>query len=153
MAIQSITPFLWFDTQAEEAANFYAALFPDAHILEVSRYGRNMPGPEGSVMVVAMEIAGQRVSLMNGGPHFKLDMAFSFLVNCEDQAEIDRLWTALGDGGKPSQCGWVTDRFGLTWQINYAGLPGLMRRNGQKVMEAMMTMTRIDIQALKAAAG
>lgn len=149
MTIQSVTPFLWFNTQAEDAAKFYAALFPDSRILQVSHYGKNMPGPEGAVMVVDAQIAGQRVQLMNGGPSFTLNMAFSLMVACEDQAEIDRLWAALLEGGQAHACGWVTDRFGLTWQINYAGWPALLEKNGQKAMEAMMTMIKIDIQALK----
>ena len=149
MTVSSINPFLWFNTEAEDAANFYVGLFPNSRIVQVSRYGKNMPGPEGSVMVVAADIAGLRFHLMNGGPAFKLNMAFSVMVNCEDQAEIDRLWAALLDGGQAHACGWITDRFGLTWQINYAGWPELMQKNGQKGMEAMMTMIKIDIQALK----
>lgn len=153
MAIKSITPFLWFDNQAGDAAQYYLSVFPDARILNTSHYGKNMPMPEGTVMVAEMEIAGQRLTLLNAGPHYKLSPAFSLLVNCEDQAEIDRLWTALGDGGHYSQCGWLSDRFGLSWQVNYAGLPGLMTGGkGQKVMEAMMTMQKIDIQRLKDAA-
>jgi predicted 3-demethylubiquinone-9 3-methyltransferase (glyoxalase superfamily) len=103
--------------------------------------------------VADMELSGQRITALNGGPHFKLSMAFSLMVNCEDQAEIDRLWAALGDGGTYSQCGWLTDKFGLSWQINYAGLPQIMTggKSG-KVMGAMMTMAKIDIQALKDAA-
>jgi predicted 3-demethylubiquinone-9 3-methyltransferase (glyoxalase superfamily) len=149
MTVRSITPFLWFDRQAEEAAIFYTGLFPNSRILQVSRYGKNMPGPEGSVMVVDAQIAGQRVHMMNGGPSFTLSMAFSLMVACEDQAEIDRLWTALLEGGQAHACGWITDRFGLTWQINYAGWPDLLEKNSQKAMEAMMTMVKIDIQQLK----
>lgn len=155
MTIASITPFLWFDTQAEEAANFYVALFPNSRIIRVSRYGDFMPNQAGQVMVVEAEIVGQHVLMMNGGPRFKLDEAFSFTVNCEDQAEIDRLWTALCEGGTPNVCGWLRDRFGLTWQVNYARLPELMKGQEQtnRVMAAMMTMAKIDIQALKDAAG
>lgn len=153
MTIKSISPFLWFNTEAGEASQLYLSLFPGSHILNTSYYGKNMPMPEGSVMVVEMELAGQRLTLLNGGPHYKLSPAFSLLVNCEDQAEIDRLWTALGDGGFYSQCGWLTDRFGLSWQINYAGLAGLMTGGkGGAVMAAMMTMQKIDIQKLKDAA-
>jgi predicted 3-demethylubiquinone-9 3-methyltransferase (glyoxalase superfamily) len=153
MTIKSITPFLWFNTEAGDAAKFYVSLFPNSKILNTSYYGKGMPGPEGSVMVADMELAGQRITALNGGPHFKLSMAFSLMVNCEDQAEIDRLWAALGDGGTYSQCGWLTDKFGLSWQINYAGLPQIMTggKSG-KVMAAMMTMAKIDIQALKDAA-
>jgi predicted 3-demethylubiquinone-9 3-methyltransferase (glyoxalase superfamily) len=153
MTIKSITPFLWFNTEAGDAAKFYVSLFPNSKILNTSYSGKGMPGPEGSVMVADMELSGQRITALNGGPHFKLSMAFSLMVNCEDQAEIDRLWAALGDGGTYSQCGWLTDKFGLSWQINYAGLPQIMTggKSG-KVMGAMMTMAKIDIQALKDAA-
>jgi predicted 3-demethylubiquinone-9 3-methyltransferase (glyoxalase superfamily) len=150
MTIKSITPFLWFDTQAEDAAKFYVSLFPHSKITDVSRYGDAGPGPKGGVMVVAFELMGQRITAMNGGPNFKLDEAFSFLVDCTEQAEIDRLWDALSEGGKPNVCGWTKDRFGLSWQINYAGLPELMTGpKGDKVMAAMMGMAKIDIQALK----
>jgi predicted 3-demethylubiquinone-9 3-methyltransferase (glyoxalase superfamily) len=152
MAIRSITPFLWFNTEAADAAKLYAALFPNSRILQTSYYGPNMHGPEGSVMVVDMELAGQRVTLLNGGTHYTLSPAFSLMVDCEDQAEIDRLWAALGEGGAYSQCGWLTDRFGLTWQINYAGWPELLKTKGNKMMAAMMTMQKIDIQKLKDAA-
>jgi predicted 3-demethylubiquinone-9 3-methyltransferase (glyoxalase superfamily) len=153
MSIKSISPFLWFNTEAGDAAQYYLSLFPNTRILHTAYYGKGMPGPEGSVMVVDMEIVGQRVALLNGGPHYKLSPAFSFTVNCEDQAEIDRLWAALGDGGVYSQCGWLTDKFGLTWQINYAGWPELASGpKSQKVMAAMMTMQKIDIQTLKEAA-
>ena len=149
MTIKSITPFLWFDTQAEDAANFYVSLFPDSKILHVSRYGDFMPGKAGQVMVVDLELMGQHLTFMNGGPNFKLDEAFSLSVACQDQAEIERLWNALAD--KPSACGWTRDKFGVVWQINYAGLPELMtsQERVNKVMAAMMTMVKIDIQALK----
>jgi predicted 3-demethylubiquinone-9 3-methyltransferase (glyoxalase superfamily) len=153
MAIKSISPFLWFNSEAEEAANLYISLFPNSRITKVSRYGDAGPGPKGSAMAVGFELSGQRLSALNGGPHFKLTEAFSLLVDCTDQADIDRLWTALGEGGSHSRCGWLKDRFGLSWQINYAGLPDLMAGpQGGKVMGAMMGMTKIDIQALKAAA-
>ncbi|MBN9589676.1 MAG: VOC family protein [Alphaproteobacteria bacterium] len=147
--MKSITPFLWFDTQAEDAANFYVSLFPDSKILHVSRYGDFMPGKAGQVMVVDLELMGQHLTFMNGGPSFKLDEAFSLSVACQDQAEIERLWNALAD--KPSACGWTRDKFGVVWQINYAGLPELMtsQERVNKVMAAMMTMVKIDIQALK----
>jgi predicted 3-demethylubiquinone-9 3-methyltransferase (glyoxalase superfamily) len=153
MAIKSISPFLWFDSQAEEAADFYVSLFPNSRITHVSRNGDNGPGPKGSVMVVGFELFDQRLTAINGGPHFKLNEAFSLLVNCTEQADIDRLWTKLGEGGSHSRCGWLKDRFGLSWQINYAGLPDLMTGpKAGKVMGAMMGMTKVDIQALKAAA-
>ena len=151
MTIQSITPFLWFNDSAEDAANYYVSLFPNSRIKQVSRYGDAGPGPKGSVMVVSFELAGQSFTALNGGPHYKLTSAFSLLVNCTEQAEIDRLWQALG--AKTNVCGWTDDKFGLTWQINYAGLPELMSGGkGDKVMAAMMTMAKIDIQPLKDAA-
>lgn len=152
MSVTSITPFLWFDTQAEDAANLYVTLFPNSRILQVSRYGEFMPGKAGQVMVVELELAGQRLIFMNGGPNFTLDEAFSLSVACETQDDIDRLWAALAD--KPNACGWTRDRFGVVWQINYAGLPQLMRGQAKvdKVMAAMMTMIKIDIATLEAAA-
>ena len=153
MAIKSISPFLWFDNQAEEAANLYVSLFPNSRIVHVSRYGDAGPGPKSSAMAVNFELSGQRLTALNGGPHFKLNEAFSLLVDCTEQADIDRLWSRLGEGGAHSRCGWLKDRFGLSWQINYAALPDLMTGpRGSKVMGAMMTMTKIDIQALKDAA-
>lgn len=149
MTIKSITPFLWFDTQAGDAAEYYVSLFPNSRILQTSRYGDFMPGKAGQVMVVNLELAGQRLTFLNGGPNFKLDEAFSLSVACENQEEIDRLWDALTD--KPSACGWTKDKFGVVWQINYADLPELMtdQQRTNKVMAAMMTMTKIDIQGLR----
>ena len=153
MAIKSITSFLWFNSEAEEAANLYVSLFPKSRITHVSRYGDSGPGPKGSAMAVGFELSGQRLTAINGGPHFKLTEAFSLLVDCTEQADIDRLWTELGEGGSHSRCGWLKDRFGLSWQINYAALPDLMTgANAGKVMGAMMGMTKVDIQALKTAA-
>ena len=148
---QKITPFLWFDTQAEDAANHYVSLFPNSRIKQVSRYGDAGPGPKGSVMVVSFEIAGLALTALNGGPTYRLDEAFSLLVNCTEQAEIDRLWEALS--ATPNVCGWTKDKFGLSWQINYAGMADLMTGpKADKVMAAMMGMKKIDIQALKDAA-
>ena len=152
-----IVPFLWFDTQALEAAKFYVSVFkgPKSKILNVSRYGDTGPGPKGSVMVVAFELAGQRFTALNGGPTYRLSEAFSLMVDCTEQADIDRLWGALGDGGTYNVCGWLKDRFGLSWQINYAGLPDLLTGDAARaarVMAGMMKMTKIDIQALKDAA-
>jgi predicted 3-demethylubiquinone-9 3-methyltransferase (glyoxalase superfamily) len=155
MAIQKITPFLWYDSNAEDAAKFYVAIFGNSRITHLSRYGDSGPGPKGSVMVVGFELEGQRFTALNGGPAHKLDEAFSLLVECTEQADIDRLWTALGEGGSYNVCGWLKDRFGLSWQINYAGLPGLMTgdpRAAGRVMGAMMKMKKIDVQALKDAA-
>ena len=151
MTIKSITPFLWFEDQAEEAANFYVSLFPDSRITHVSRYGDAGPRPKGSVMVVSFELMGRRFIALNGGPYQRLSEAFSLLVDCTEQGEIDRLWQALTD--TPNVCGWTKDRFGLSWQINYAGLPELMTGvKADKVMAAMMGMKKIDIKALKDAA-
>lgn len=153
MTVTAITPFLWFDSKAEEAAAFYVSLFADSRILHVSRYGDFIPDKAGQVMVVELELAGRRLTFMNGGPAFTLDEAFSLSVACETQADIDRLWDALGH--RPKACGWTQDRFGLVWQINYAGLSALMKdqQATNRVMAAMMTMIKIDIAALKAAAG
>jgi predicted 3-demethylubiquinone-9 3-methyltransferase (glyoxalase superfamily) len=155
MTIQRITPFLWYDTQAEDAAKLYVSIFPNSRITHVSRYGDAGPGPKGSAMVVGFELEGQRFTALNGGPTYKLSEAFSLLVECTEQADIDRLWSALGDGGKYNVCGWLKDRFGLSWQINYAGLPDLMSGDparAARVMGAMMKMQKVDIQALKDAA-
>ena len=153
MAIRSITPFLWFETQAEDAANYYLPLFPNSRIIQVSRYGDAGPGPKGSAMVVSFELMGQKLLALNGGPHYKLSEAFSLMVDCTEQADIDLLWDKLVDGGSPSVCGWLKDRFGLSWQINYAGLPDLLSGgHGSRVMQAMMGMKKIDIAALKAVA-
>jgi predicted 3-demethylubiquinone-9 3-methyltransferase (glyoxalase superfamily) len=153
MAIKSISPFLGFATEAGDAANFYVSLFPNSKITSVAYYGDHGPGAKGSVMVVGMELMGQRLTALNGGPQFKLTHAFSLMVDCTEQADIDRLWQALGDGGATNVCGWLTDSFGLSWQINYAGLPELMTGpNADKVMAAMMKMTKIDIGKLQDAA-
>jgi predicted 3-demethylubiquinone-9 3-methyltransferase (glyoxalase superfamily) len=153
MAIRAITPFLWFDTQAEEAAKLYVSLFPDSRITHVARYGDAGPGPKGSVMVVSFELQGRRFTALNGGPAQRLSEAISLLVDCSEQSDIDRLWSALGHGGSYNVCGWLKDRFGLSWQINYADLPDLMTgpRAGQ-VMAAMMKMKKIEIEALRKAA-
>jgi predicted 3-demethylubiquinone-9 3-methyltransferase (glyoxalase superfamily) len=155
MTIKSITPFLWFDSNAEDAAKFYVSLFENSHITHVSRYGDAGPRPKGSAMVVGFELLGSRFNAINGGARYKLDEAFSLLVSCTDQAEIDRLWDQLGEGGSYNVCGWLKDRFGLSWQINYAGLPDLMTGDAQKaarVMAAMMQMQKVDVKALQDAA-
>jgi predicted 3-demethylubiquinone-9 3-methyltransferase (glyoxalase superfamily) len=156
MAIQRITPFLWYDKNAEDAAKLYVSLFGNSRITHVSHYGDSEHGPKGSVMVVGFELEGQRFTAINGGPSQKLSEAFSLLVDCTEQADIDRLWTALGEGGSYHVCGWLKDRFGLSWQINYAGLFDLMTGDSRKagrVMAALMTMQKVDVQALKHAAG
>src|SRR5271165_6788142 len=155
MAIRGITPFLWYERDAEEAANFYVSVFENSRITHVSRYGETGPGPKGSVMVVGFELEGRPFTALNGGPAYKLSEAFSLMVSCTEQADIDRLWEALGRDGSYNVCGWLKDRFGLSWQINYAGLPDLMAGDPAKagrVMRAMMTMTKVDIEAFEAAA-
>jgi predicted 3-demethylubiquinone-9 3-methyltransferase (glyoxalase superfamily) len=158
MAIkQKITPFLWFDSNAEEAANLYVSIFKDSKILEVARYGDSGPGPKGSVMTVKFQLEGQQFVALNGGPHFKLNEAFSLMVDCESQQEVDDLWTRLtAGGGAPSQCGWLKDRFGLSWQIVPGILPKLLMDKdpgkSSRVMQAMLRMTKIDIATLKQAA-
>jgi predicted 3-demethylubiquinone-9 3-methyltransferase (glyoxalase superfamily) len=114
---QKITPFLWFDTNAEEAVNFYTAIFKNSKILDVTRWGEGGPGPKGSVMTMSFELEGQQFTALNGGPHFKFTEAVSFYVNCETQKEVDELWEKLLAGGTAQQCGWLKDKFGLSWQI------------------------------------
>lgn len=152
-----ITPFIWFDNQAEAAANLYASLFADSKIQHLARWPGGTPYPEGSVMSATVVLANQEYILFNGGPHFKLDEAFSMFVVCDDQAETDRLWDALiADGGSPSQCGWLKDKFGVSWQI----IPKVLMQlqddaDGEKVsrvMRAMMEMVKIDVAALERAA-
>ena len=154
--MQKITPFLWFDTQAEDAAKFYVSVFPNSKILRTARYGEAGPGPKGGVMTVEFELDGQRMIALNGGPVFKLTEAFSLSVDCKDQKEVDHYWTKLSEGGQESMCGWLKDRYGLSWQIVPTILGKLLSdRDGKKakrVMEAMLKMRKIDIAALKAAA-
>lgn len=156
MASQKITPFLWFDTQAEEAANFYTSIFKNSRILHVSRYGDAGPGPKGSAMVVNFQLAGQEFTALNGGPRFKFSEAFSFVVNCENQREIDEYWTRLTDGGEESMCGWLKDKFGFSWQIVPTELGTLMSskdpQKANRVMAALLKMRKLDIAALKVAA-
>jgi predicted 3-demethylubiquinone-9 3-methyltransferase (glyoxalase superfamily) len=153
MTIRSITPFLWFDTQAEDAAKFYVSLFPNSKITHVARYGDAGPGPKGSVMIVAFELMGHPFYALNGGQTFKLDEAFSLYVACTEQDEIDRFWDALSEGGTPNVCGWTKDKFGVSWQVNYADIADLLTGpNADKVMTAQMKMKKPDIQALKDAA-
>jgi len=157
MAGQKITPFLWFDKQAEEAAHFYVSIFKNSKILHVSRYGDAGPGPKGSVMVVNFQIAGQEFTALNGGPLFKFSEAFSFVVNCENQQEVDEYWSKLTwGGGQESQCGWLKDKFGFSWQIVPTALAKLMSdkdpANAGRVMQALLQMKKIDIATLEEAA-
>ena len=153
---QKITTFLWFDDRAEEAARFYVSLFDGSRIVDVTRYGDVGPGPNGAVMTVTFELSGQQFIALNAGPLFEFNEAISLFVDCDSQAEIDQLWTKLtADGGKPSRCGWLKDKFGLSWQI----VPGVlleMQRDEdamrvKRVMEAMLGMVKLDIAGLRRA--
>ena len=150
-----ITPFLWFDTQAEEAARFYVSIFKNSKIVSVARYGDAGPGPKGSVMTVAFELDGQPFIALNGGPHFKFTEAISFSVDCKTQQEVDEFWGKLSAGGEESQCGWLKDKFGLSWQINPSVLGKMLSdpdpRKSRRVMEAMLKMKKIDLEVLKQA--
>jgi predicted 3-demethylubiquinone-9 3-methyltransferase (glyoxalase superfamily) len=154
--MQKITPFLWFDYKAEQAAKFYVSLFKNSKILTISRYGEAGPGPKGSVMVVRFRLGGQDFLALNGGPTFTFSPAISFLVNCTTQKEVDFLWRKLGRGGKPNQCGWLTDKYGVTWQIVPTVLGELLaskdRAKANRVMKAMLKMHKLDIRRLKQAA-
>jgi predicted 3-demethylubiquinone-9 3-methyltransferase (glyoxalase superfamily) len=154
--MQKIITYLWFDNQAEEAANFYTSLFKDSKVTEVSRYGEAGPGPVGSVMVVSFQLAGQEFIALNGGPQFTFTEATSLYVNCETQEEVDELWEKLTAGGGEEQpCGWLKDKYGLSWQIIPTALPELLSdpdpATAKRVMDAMFTMTKIDIAKLQAA--
>jgi len=154
--MQKITPFLWFDKEAEQAANFYVSVFKNSKIVKVTRYGDAGPGPKGDVLVVAFEIEGQPFTALNGGPGFKFNESVSFVVHCKTQEEVDAFWSKLGDGGQPGQCGWLKDKYGLSWQITPDVLVELLNdpdpaRSG-RVMQAMMKMKKIDIAELKQAA-
>ncbi len=151
-----ISPFLWFDSQAEEAANFYVSLFKNSKITSVARYGEAGPGPAGSVMTIGFELDGQIFTALNGGPMFQFTEAVSFVINCEDQAEVDAMWDGLiADGGQPSQCGWLKDRFGVSWQVVPTVLHELIggpdAAKAGRAVAAMMQMTKLDIAKLRAA--
>jgi predicted 3-demethylubiquinone-9 3-methyltransferase (glyoxalase superfamily) len=158
-AMQKITPWLWFDTESEEAASFYTSVFKNSRILSTSHYGDAGPRPAGSVMTVAFELDGQEFVALNGGPEFKPNEAISFMVSCESQDEVDEYWDLLtSDGGEASQCGWLKDKFGISWQIIPTELEKLIAdpdpERSQRAMAAMLTMGKIDIEAIrKAAAG
>ena len=151
-----IQPFLWFDGRAEEAAAFYAASFERSRIVSTTRFGGAGAGAPGSVMTVELELDGQRLVLLNGGPHYTLTPAFSLAIACETQGEIDRLWDRLLEGGGTAlQCGWLTDRFGVTWQVFPTALPGMLSdpdpARAQRVMSTMMPMKKLDLAALQRA--
>jgi len=153
--MQKITPFLWFDHQAEEAARFYISVFKDSKITAITRYGDAGPGPSGSVMTVAFEIEGQQYVALNGGPHYSFTNAVSFVVNCTSQQEVDDYWEKLKEGGEEIQCGWLKDKYGVPWQIVPTILPELLQDKDaprtQRVMRAMFQMKKLDIAALEAA--
>jgi predicted 3-demethylubiquinone-9 3-methyltransferase (glyoxalase superfamily) len=153
--MQKITTFLWFDDQAEEAAKFYTSIFPNSKILEMSHYGEGAPLPAGTVLVVRFLLDGQEFMALNGGPEFKFSEAVSLYIDCADQAEVDHYWSLLTDGGEESQCGWLRDRYGLSWQVvpsemtKYIGGPDPER--SARAMQAMMKMVKIDLDVLKKA--
>ena len=153
--MQKISPFLWFDNQAEEAMNFYLSVFKDSKAGKIVRYGDAGPGPKGSVMVASFELNGMKFTALNGGPIFKFTEAVSFFVDCETQGEVDYYWEKLSAGGLPGDCGWLKDRFGLSWQIVPSALPRLLSdpdaAKANRVMQAMMQMKKIDIAGLEAA--
>ena len=150
-----ITPFLWFDHQAEEAAEFYVSIFPNSAIGKIARYTDAGPGPKGSAMTVAFQLDGQQFTALNGGPIFKFTEAISFVVHCETQQEVDELWERLSQGGQPGQCGWLKDKFGLSWQIVPIALMEMVQDKNparvERVMKAMMQMKKLDIAGLEKA--
>ncbi len=154
-SVQKITPFLWFDQQAEEAVAFYTSIFPNSRIITTTRYTDAGPGPKGSVMTVAFELEGQNFTAINGGPHFKFTEAISFVVNCESQQEVDHYWEKLTAGGQEVQCGWLKDKYGLSWQIVPTGFIELLKNSNpeqtQRVMKAMFQMKKLDLPLLEAA--
>ena len=154
--MQKISPFLWFDDQAEEAVNFYTSIFKNSKILNVTRYGQVGPGPKDGVMTVAFQLEGQEFMALNGGPHFKFTEAISFVVKCKTQEEVDDLWENLSEGGgEKIQCGWLKDKYGVSWQIVPTILGEMIsdpnRAKSQRVMEAMLKMKKIEIEGLKRA--
>jgi len=153
--MQQITPFLWFDNNAEEAVNFYTSIFKNSKILNVNRYPEGGPGPAGSVMTIAFQLNGQELTALNGGPHFKFNEAISFVVNCDTQAEVDDYWAKLTAGGQEVQCGWLKDKFGLSWQIVPVGMIKLFedkdREKSKRAFQAMMTMKKLDLNVLQKA--
>jgi predicted 3-demethylubiquinone-9 3-methyltransferase (glyoxalase superfamily) len=152
----TLTPMLWFDTEAEQAAEFYTSVFPNSKIGEVTHYGSAGPRDEGMVMTVAFELDGQQLVALNGGPDFSFSEAISFIVNCETQEEVDTYWETLSEGGEEGPCGWLKDKFGLSWQVTPTALPRLLAdpdtQKAQRVMAAMLEMRKIDIEPLERAA-
>jgi predicted 3-demethylubiquinone-9 3-methyltransferase (glyoxalase superfamily) len=154
--MSTITPCLWFDTEGEEAAGFYTSIFKNSRILHIARYGEAGPRPAGSVMTVSFELDGQKFVALNGGPEFTFNEAVSFQVDCRSQEEVDEYWSRLGDGGEEGPCGWLKDRYGVSWQIVPTRLTELLGdpdpETSQRVMRAMLTMKKIDIATLEQAA-
>ena len=150
-----ITPFLWFDGKAEEAANFYVSIFENAKILNVSRYPEDSPGTAGTVMTVSFELEGQEFIALNGGPEYSFTPAVSFSIDCKTQAEVDHFWEHLSEGGRPGQCGWLEDKYGVSWQVVPSLLPELMQDDSEEksdaVMQAMLQMTKLDMNVLQQA--
>ena len=153
--MQKITPFLWFDGKAEEAMNFYVSLFKNSKVVSVTRYGEAGPGPKGTVMSAIFQLDGQEFYALNGGPMFTFSPAISFFVKCETQAEIDELWEKLSAGGEKQRCGWLKDKYGLSWQIIPPALGEMLQdkdaEKSKRVMQAMLQMDKLDINALKQA--
>lgn len=153
--MQKITPFLWFDGKAEEAMNFYVSIFKNSKRGRISRYGEEGPGPKGAVMVVTFRLDGQEFMALNGGPHFKFTEAISLLVNCETQDEVDAMWEKLSEGGAKGQCGWLKDKYGLSWQVVPTALGEMMSdpdpEKSKRVMITMLQMKKLDISGLKRA--
>jgi predicted 3-demethylubiquinone-9 3-methyltransferase (glyoxalase superfamily) len=154
--MQKLTPCLWFDTEGEDAAKFYTSIFPNSRIVETAYYGSAGPRPEGTVMTVEFELDGQRFIALNGGPQFKFSEALSFQINCESQDEVDDYWGKLSEDGEEGPCGWLKDKFGLSWQVIPTVLPELLsdpdREKSQRVMAAMLNMRKIEIPELERAA-
>jgi len=153
--MQKITPFLWFDDNAEEAVNFYTSIFKNSRVGNVARYGEEGPGPQGKVMTATFQLAGQEFMALNGGPVFAFTPAISFFVDCQTQAEVDELWEKLSEGGEKGQCGWLKDKYGISWQIVPSVLGELLgdkdAEKSHRVMAAMLQMTKLDIEKLKQA--
>jgi predicted 3-demethylubiquinone-9 3-methyltransferase (glyoxalase superfamily) len=147
-----IKPFLWFEHQAEEAAQFYTSIFKKSKLGKIARYPEGSPGPAGQVMTVEFRIEDQDFIALNGGPQFRFTEAISFVIECETQKEIDHYWDRLLEGGKPQQCGWLKDRFGVSWQVVPAEMGKLLSKKPEKVMQAVLSMVKLDIAALEAAA-
>jgi predicted 3-demethylubiquinone-9 3-methyltransferase (glyoxalase superfamily) len=153
--MQKITPFLWFDDKAEEAANFYVSIFANSKVLSIARYGEAGPRPKGTVMTVKFQLEGQEFVALNGGPHFTFSPAISFVVNCETQEEVDELWEKLCEGGETQRCAWLKDKYGVSWQIVPTALVRMLNdkdaAKSNRVMQAMLQMDKIDIRGLERA--